>query len=119
MRYLKYAFLASLAIVLVTLALANRGMVTLNLLPDGLVAEPMLAPFAFSVSLPLFVVILGGVIAGLLIGFAWEWLREGKIRAEGRRAQAEAKGMERELRRMKRKSHEGQDEVLALLEDAK
>jgi len=35
-RYLRYAFLALLAIVLITLALANRQMVSLHLLPEGL-----------------------------------------------------------------------------------
>ena len=36
MRYIRYAFLAVLAIALVSVALANRGMVTLTLLPSGL-----------------------------------------------------------------------------------
>ncbi len=36
MRYLKYLFLALLAVVLLTVSLANRGMVTLRLLPEEL-----------------------------------------------------------------------------------
>lgn len=118
MRYIKYAFLASVAIVLVTLALANRTTVTLNSMPDGLAAVPGFGPFHFSIELPLFLVIIGGVLAGLLIGFVWEWLREAKIRAEASRRAVEVKTMERELRRLKRKNSEGQDEVLALLDEA-
>ena len=45
MRYLRYAFLASLAFVLVLLAVANREMTTLSLLPAEL---NDIAPFAFS-----------------------------------------------------------------------
>ena len=30
------------------------------------------------------VLIFLGVAAGLLIGFFWEWIREGKVRAEAR-----------------------------------
>ncbi|WP_425038276.1 lipopolysaccharide assembly protein LapA domain-containing protein [Primorskyibacter sp. S187A] len=118
MRYIKYAFLASVAIVLVTLALANRNTVTLNSLPDGLAGVPGLGPFAVAVELPLFLVILGGVVAGLLIGFVWEWIREAKHRTEAARKTAEVKSMERELRRLKRKNSEGQDEVLAILDEA-
>ncbi|MGX9356976.1 LapA family protein [Roseobacteraceae bacterium S113] len=118
MRYIKYAFLAAVAIVLVTLALANRGSVTLNSLPADMTGLPGMDALAFSVELPLFVVILGGVLAGLLIGFVWEWLREGKHRAEAARRTAEVKTMERELRRLKRKNSEGKDEVLALLDEA-
>jgi len=119
MRYIKYAFLASIAIVLIVLALANGGTVTLNTLSPTLAEVGFLAPFAHSVELPLFVVILGGVIAGLLIGFVWEWLREAKHRQEAARKTAEAKAMERELRRVKKRVSKEDDDVLALLEDAR
>ena len=62
-------------------------------------------------------VVFLGIIAGLLIGFIWEWFREHKHRAEAGRAKREAKTLEREVKRMKRKEVEGKDEVLALLED--
>jgi putative membrane protein len=115
MRYLRYAFLASLAIVLVSVALANRGMVTLKLLPVELSDWVGLKQ---SIELPLFVVIFGSIIAGLLIGFVWEWFREYKIRAEASRKAREVQKLEREVRRLKGKQTEGQDEVLALLDQA-
>ncbi|MBV2360080.1 LapA family protein [Thalassococcus sp. CAU 1522] len=118
MRYIRYAFLLALAIVLVTVALANRGMATLNTLPQGLAAVPGMDLLAFSVQLPLFVVIFAGIVAGLLIGFVWEWLREHKHRAEVARKQAEVKQLERELKRTQAERDKDKDEVLALLDRA-
>lgn len=116
MRYIRYAFLGSLAIVLISVALANRSIVTLTLLPAPLAD---LLNFNFSVSLPLFIVIFGGIIAGLLIGFFWEYLREYKHRAAAGAAQRELKSSQREVRRLKGQANEGKDEVLALLEEAR
>ena len=53
MRYIRYAFLATLGILLVSVSLANRGFVTLKLMPDAL-AE--LLGFNMTIALPLFVV---------------------------------------------------------------
>lgn len=115
MRYIRYAFLAALAVVLVSVALANRDAVTLNLLPEPLAD---LLGLGYSISLPLFIVIFGGIIAGLLIGFCWEWLREYKHRSAAGKAQRELKQTQREVRRLKGKQNEGKDEVLALLDEA-
>lgn len=115
MRYIRYAFLAALAIVLISVALANRGMVTLQLLP-GDVAE--LLGVQHSIALPLFVVIFGGIVAGLVIGFVWEWFREHKQRADAARRKAEIKRLERELRRIKGERDKDKDEVLTLLDEA-
>ena len=115
MRYIRYAFLAVLAIALVSVALANRGMVTLTLLPSGL---SDMAGMNRSIDLPLFIVIFGGIVAGLLIGFVWEWLREHKHRAAASQRGAEVKKLERELRRTKAERDKVKVEVLALLEEA-
>ncbi len=118
MRYIRYAFLAALAIVLVTVALANRGAVTLNSLPEGLAAIPGMGWLAVSIQLPLFIVIFGGIVFGLLIGFVWEWFREHKHRAEAARKKAEVKKLERELKRTQDERDKDKDEVLALLDQA-
>lgn len=118
MRYIRYAFLAALAACLVIVALANRDMVTLNTLPSGLAGIPGIDAFAFSIDLPLYLVIFMGILAGLLIGFVWEWLREHKHRAEAARKQAEVKKLERELKRTQSERDKGKDEVLALLDQA-
>jgi len=115
MRYIRYAFLATLGVVLISIALANRGVVTLNLLPTPMAD---LSGVHYSISLPLFVVIFISIIAGLMIGFAWEWMREYKLRAAAGRTERELAQTKREVRRLKGKQEEDKDEVLALLEEA-
>lgn len=115
LRYLKLAILATIALALVSVALANREVVTLNLIPAGLVE---LFGVRWSLELPLFGVMYGGVGVGLLIGFIWEWLREYKHRKEASVKAREARRLEREVSRLKGEKHKDKDEVIALLEDA-
>lgn len=115
MRYIRYALLAALAIVLISVAMANRGVVTLHLLPSAL-AE--LTGFGWSIALPLYAVIFASIAAGVLIGFVWEWLREHKHRAAGSQMQRELKQTKREMRRIKGRDGKPQDEVLAILDEA-
>jgi uncharacterized membrane protein len=84
--YVRYALLAVLMALAVTVALANRAPVTLALWPDSVTA---ILGFGYAVTLPLFVVVVGAVGLGLLLGFVWEWLRERGIRAEAARARRE------------------------------
>ena len=93
------------------LALANRELVTLNLLPEG-----MARVMPVSVQLPLFVVILLSVVVGMVLGYLFEWLREHKHRrarrAEGARGgAAEPRGRPAAQGRPARP----EDDVLALL----
>ena len=114
LRYVKYLVLLVLALGILTLSLANRSMMTLQLFPEDLAA---FVGFNQTVELPKFLVILLGVAAGLLIGFIWEWLREYRHRSEAARARAEAKQLKEKLKReAPAAEREGQD-VLALLEN--
>jgi len=115
MRYIRYACIAVFAVALIAVALANRGPVTIKLLPDEIAGLFAVTP---TTSLPLFVVIFGGIIAGLLVGFVWEWMREHGVRAENARNAREVRRLEREVKRLKSEKHEGKDEVLALLDEA-
>ena len=115
MRYIRYFFLGALALVLISVALANRGLVQLQLLPTGL---SDLLGIQQQISLPLFIVIFGGVIAGLLVGFIWEWLREHKHRAEAARKGTEVRQLQRELKRTQKERDKDKDEVLAILDQA-
>ncbi len=115
MRYIRYAFLAALGIILISISLANRGFVPLKLMPDTL-AE--LLGFNMSISLPLFVVVLGSIVAGLVIGFLWEWMREYKHRREATEKAREVRRLERRVDRLKTEKHQGKDEVLAILDEA-
>ncbi len=114
-RWLKWLVLGLLALMLVTVALANRGAVTLRLLPDDLAA---FLGLDLAVEMPLFLVILGGVAAGLLIGFLWEWLREHRHRADASARGREIARLERELASM-RDAKGPADEVLALIDRRK
>ena len=115
MRYIRYFCIAIFAVALVSVALANRGMVTLQVLPGEVAGWFAVNP---SINLPLFLVILGSIVAGLLVGFIWEWIREHGERAEKARLARETRRLEREIARLKGEKHQGKDEVLALLDKA-
>ena len=116
MRLIRYLVLAIIAITLIFVAMANTGPVELNMVPD---AFKRFVPFAGSITLPLFVVLMGCVAAGLLIGFIWEWLREMKIRSEARAEHKQVIKLQREVDRLKSEKTGDQDEILALLDAPK
>ena len=113
-RAIKYLFLILVAIALVILALANRDPVTLTVLPQELA---LWSGVDYAIELPLFLVILGGVVTGLLVGFVWEWLREHRHRAEAKTNRREAQKLEREVTALKGTRDQNRDEILALVED--
>ena len=115
-RYLRYLFLAVLGLGLVTVAMANRAPVQVKALPDDLAA---LLGLQWQMDLPLFIVIFGGMAAGLLIGFVWEWFREMKHRSTASRKSREVARLERELAVMKDSTSIPKDDVLALLDKPK
>ncbi|PQO23230.1 DUF1049 domain-containing protein [Rhodobacteraceae bacterium WD3A24] len=112
MRYIRYGLLALIALALVTVALANRGVVTLRLLPEGVAGFAGIDP---RIDMPLFLVVLIGVALGLLTGFVWEWIREHRQRAEAARMRRALERAEEELGRLRQKPVDKPDDVLALL----
>lgn len=115
-RYLRLALLAMLALVLLVVAMANRATVTVKALPDDIAA---LLGYGGSMDLPLYAVIFGGMIAGVLIGFVWEWMREHRHRAIASTKTREVSRLERELATMRDATSVPQDDVLALLDKPK
>jgi len=113
LRFLRYLFLAVLGIILVAIATANRTPVTLRLVPEEL--DTFLG-YSWSVEVPLFVAIFGGIVLGLLIGFVWEWFREAKHRSAAVEHKREAGRLEREVKKLKDTKPSANDEVLAILE---
>ena len=107
MKYIKYLFLAVIGAALVLLALANVEPVTLTVLPHNL-AEWV--NWNFDLRLPLFLVILGGILAGLLIGFVWEWFREHKQRAEAKAQRKDIQEKEKKSRHRVVKARQKIDE---------
>lgn len=116
LRYLRYLILAVIAVVLLTVALANRDLVVIKLLPAKMAA---FSGYDVQFQLPLYLVMFGGIAAGLLIGFVWEWLREHKIRATASSQKREVTRLERELAVMRDTKSMPKDDVLALLEQRK
>jgi len=115
MRYVRYLCIAIFALALISIALANRMMVPLQILPTEVSGWFAVNP---SIQMPLFLVILGSIVAGLLVGFVWEWIREHGQRAEAAKQAREMRRLEREVARLKGEKHKGKDEVLALLDEA-
>ncbi len=116
MRYVKYAFYGTIGIVLLTVSLANRQFVDLQLLPDEFAA---FAGFNYSISLPLFLVILGSIVVGLAIGYAIEYLREHKHRVAAREHRRARQRLESEVDRLRTPEPGSGDEVLAILDGPK
>ena len=112
MRYIRYGVLGVIALALVVVAVANRQVVAVRLLPDELGQGIGLN---IALELPLYLIMLISVGVGVLIGFVWEWVREYRFRAEGARAKREASRMGREVAKLKTGDESG-DEVLAILD---
>jgi uncharacterized integral membrane protein len=83
--------LVPLAFVIIAFAVANRQPVTVSL--DPFSSEHP----ASSLSLPLFVLVIGLVIVGVLIGGAASWLRHGNLRRTKRRFERDIHELRREL----------------------
>jgi hypothetical protein len=118
MSYIRYALLAIVLLFAVTVALANRAPVTLALWPDSVTA---ILGFGFAVTLPLFVVVVGALGLGLLLGLIWEWLRERGIRVRAARLQrelAELRGPDNRRTQPPAASGPG-DDILALVDGRK
>ncbi len=112
MRFLRFLILGILAIVLITVAMANRDPLTIRLLPDAL---SRLVGVNWEITLPAFVILLVAVLAGVALGFVWEWVREHKHRATAATETKERQRLEETVRKVAPSEKKG-DDVLALLE---
>lgn len=109
MRTIRTVFLLVLTVILVVLALANRQPVTLSVkLTDSLPG--------LSVTLPLFLVLVLTLMAGIAIGLVWEWLRETGHRSEAATHAREVARLEREVKGLRRAHAAPADDVLAILD---
>ena len=86
MRVVYWAAVAVAAVVLMLFAVSNRTPVSLGLWP-----------LPFAAELPLYLLALGALLAGFLIGILGGWLAGGSRRAELRRARRRIAALEREL----------------------
>jgi lipopolysaccharide assembly protein A len=116
LRAFRYIVIAAIGLVLLTVALANRGPVMVRLLPDDMSAFLGLPQ---GMEMPLFLPIFGGIIGGLLIGFVWEWWRESGHRTTASAKSREVARLERELAMLRDAKGDTQDDILALLDGPK
>jgi len=95
---------------LVLIALANRGAVSVSLLPAEL-------PFAAGLTreVPLFAVIFAAIAVGLLLGYLMEYFREHKYRRRAAMKNREAAALAAEVAALKKSNGADEDDVLALL----
>lgn len=114
-RFFKILFLALVAAALVLLFFANNEPVTLRLLPEGM-ARAFGLTNEYAVSL--FVVVVGALLIGIVVGFFLEWLREHQYRAEAKTQRREATRLRQEVATGKGRSSDNQDDILAILDDA-
>ena len=83
MKFIGRAFLGVVAMVVVMFALVNRGPVTLSLWP-----------FAEDWSLPLYIVVLGAMVLGLVTGGVISWLPRQRLRRRARNSERRAAALE-------------------------
>jgi uncharacterized integral membrane protein len=109
MRTIKLILLGIILFGIVMLAVANRGVVTVRLLPEGL---DRLLP-GMAIDLPLYLVSLISIVTGMVLGYLLEWLREHRYRRLAAEKQREAARLSREVASMRK--DQPKDDVLALL----
>ncbi|HVY00006.1 MAG TPA: LapA family protein [Pseudorhodoplanes sp.] len=88
-----YAVLIPLALVILMFAAANRQTVTVSFDPFS-TAEP-----AFSLAMPLFVLIFVLLIVGVIVGGFAAWLRQGRHRRHARTLEREVQILREEKER--------------------
>lgn len=89
--------LLPVALLIVMFAVANRGPVTIALDPFG--GEPPM----FTAALPLFLLLLTALIAGVIVGGAAAWSRQRKWRRRARRLAADLKAAQAEAAALRRR----------------
>ena len=89
--------LIPLAVIMIGFAVANRQVVTISFDPFD-ASHP-----AYSMTLPLFVVIFLLVIFGVLIGGAAAWMRQSRWRASARRAEGRNRELNGEVAMLRRR----------------
>lgn len=89
-KILSFIILVPLAILLVVFCVANREAVTVSLDPIGTLPQ-------FGFGAPLFVLLIGSLIAGLLLGGLGTWLTQSHYRAKAARRRKEIDNLRHEV----------------------
>ena len=102
-RILSLVILVPLAILLVVFCVSNRGPVPVSLDPLGTMPQFTFAP-------PLFLLLMGAVILGVILGGIGTWLTQSHYRRKAARRKAE-------LARLRREADEANERLRLLRED--
>ncbi len=100
MKLVSWVFLALLAIIVITLSVGNKDVVTFSLFP-----------LPFVMDIPLYLLILGGALIGLVLGAFRTWLSDGKLRRELRELKRENLKLEGDLGRLNANLKEKEQEA--------
>jgi uncharacterized integral membrane protein len=87
-KHFSWILTLPLTVVVIVFAVANRDFVPLDLWP-----------FEVALELPVFVLVLGSLLVGFVIGALVMWLSAGKQRRRARAARSELGKLERQVRR--------------------
>jgi uncharacterized integral membrane protein len=90
----RLSFIITLPVTLLVLvfALSNRGAIGLTFWP-----------FAFTIDLPIYLVVLGSLLVGLLLGGLIAWLAGRRVRRQARRLQQETRRQAAEIADLKKR----------------
>jgi uncharacterized integral membrane protein len=100
-RIISTLLLVSIGVVLVALAVANRGSVVVSFDPFD-AAHP-----AFELRLPLYALLLAVAIFGVVIGGVAAWFKQSKWRRAARLAQARTHELDAELLKLRHQAGHG------------
>ena len=93
-KILSFVILVPLAILLVVFCVANRAPITVSLDPFGTMPQ-------FTFALPLFIVLMGAVIVGVILGGIGTWLTQLHYRRKAWKRRQEVERLRREAEEAK------------------
>ena len=93
-RILSFVILVPLAILLVVFCVSNRELVTVSLDPLGTMPQ-------FTFGLPLFILLMGAVIVGVVLGGIGTWLTQSHYRRKAWKRRNEVERLRREAEEAK------------------
>ena len=109
-RYFRLFLLLVIAVAMIFIAIANREFVTVELVPTQFAAVAQ-----YSLDVPLFVLMVGMALGGFILGWAWEYVREWRLRSESKQRKRQVERLENEMDTLKKRTGTEEDDVLALL----
>ena len=102
-RILSFLILVPLAILLVIFCVSNRGPVTVSLDPLGTMPQ-------FTYSMPLFILMIGAVMVGLILGGTGTWLTQAHYRRKAWKRR-------NEIERLKRDADDARERLRVVTEE--